>query len=160
MVQVISYKLYLIYLIIFFDYEKFTTVNYWIGLGYIHKISLLLFKENFILQKIFTLFSFTACWIILMVFINAKIQNLLIIFYFLVLSIFLWPLMQEYYDPLIIILSFLFFYNKLNINYKNCLFFYFYMLIFFIGVSIYYSGPPIESSHPTLSKIQFTINKY
>ena len=95
-----------------------------------------------------------------MVFINAKIQNLLIIFYFLVLSIFLWPLMQEYYDPLIIILSFLFFYNKLNINYKNCLFFYFYMLIFLIGVSIYYSGPPIESSHPTLSKIQFTINKY
>ena len=154
------FSLYLIYLIIFFDYEKFTTVNYWIGLGYIHKISLLLFKENFILQKIFTLFSFTLCWIILMAFINAKIQNLLIIFYFLVLSIFLWPLMQEYYDPLIIILSFLFFYNKLNINYKNCLFFYFYMLIFFIGVSIYYSGPPIESSHPTLSKIQFTINKY
>ena len=28
------FSLYLIYLIIFFDYEIFTTVDYWIGLGY------------------------------------------------------------------------------------------------------------------------------
>ena len=42
--------LYLFYLINFFDYEKFTTVNYWIGLGYIHKI-FALFKNSLFLQK-------------------------------------------------------------------------------------------------------------
>ena len=157
---ILIFLAYLLYLIIFFDYEKFTTVNYWIGLGYIHKISLILFQQSPGLQEIFTLFSFAISWLILIAFIDSKFQNLLIVFYFLTISIFLWPLMQEYFDPFILVLSFLFFYNKLNINYKNTLFLYLYFLIFYIGVMIYYSGPPIESSHPRLSEIFFIINKY
>tara|TARA_Y100001958_G_C21212963_1_gene538528 strand:- start:55 stop:1458 length:1404 start_codon:yes stop_codon:yes gene_type:complete len=149
---------YLFYLIIFFNYEEFTTTNYWIGLGYIHKLSLFFFNNSLVLQKAFTLFSFTICWIIIMVFINSKIRNLLIVIYFLIISIFLWPLMQEYFDPLVLILSLLFFYNNFEINYRNTFFLYLYFLIFFIGVVIYYSGPPIESSHPTLSEIFLIIN--
>ena len=83
-------------------------------------------------------------------FINSNLKNFLIVFYFFFLSIFLWPLMQEYFDPFIFILSFLVFKNNLNITQKNSFFLFFYYLIFFISVSIYYFGPPVESSYPIL----------
>ena len=155
---IVIFIIYLLYLIFFFNYEKFTTSNYWIGLGYVHKISLIFFKNSFVLQKIFTLFSFTVSWIIVMIFINSKIQNLLLIFYFLFLSIFLWPLMQEYFDPIFLILSFLFFKNDLKINFRNSLILYFYLLIFFIGVSVHYFGDPSKSAYPRISKIETIIN--
>ncbi len=150
LVLIFIFLLYLIYLLVFFDYEKFTTTNYWIGLGYIHKLSIILFADNFLYQKIFTLFSFFICWIIVLMFINSNLKNFLIVFYFFFLSIFLWPLMQEYFDPFIFILSFLVFKNNLNITQKNSFFLFFYYLIFFISVSIYYFGPPVESSYPIL----------
>tara|TARA_B100001057_G_C22840099_1_gene946745 strand:- start:643 stop:1998 length:1356 start_codon:yes stop_codon:yes gene_type:complete len=142
--------LYLLYLFIFFDYEKFTTTNYWIGLGYIHKISILLFKDKLFIQEIFTLFSFLVCWIIILMFVNSNLINLLLIFYFFIISIFLWPLMQEYFDPIFLILSLLFFKNDLKINYKNSLILFVYFLIFFVGVSIYYFGPPAGTSYPII----------
>lgn len=147
---IFTFLLYLIYLLVFFDYEKFTTTNYWIGLGYIHKLSLILFGDNLLYQEIFTLLSFLICWMIILMFINSNLVNFLIVFYFFFLSVFLWPLMQEYFDPFIFILSLLFFKNNLHINQKNSLFLFFYYLIFYIGVSIYYFGPPAQSTYPVL----------
>ena len=48
------------------------TPNILIGLGFIHKISIILF-ENILFQEIFTYFSFFISWIILILFSLKKI---------------------------------------------------------------------------------------
>ena len=128
---------YLIYLLNFFDYREFTTEKYWIGLGYIHKISLLLFK-NYLLQEIFTYFAFFISWIIILIIIEKNLKDFLIIFYLYFLSILLWPLMQEYFDPIVLLLAFTIFSTKLFINYKNSLFLFVYLGIFLLSANIYY----------------------
>ena len=128
---------YLIYLLNFFDYREFTTEKYWIGLGYIHKISLLLFK-NYLLQEIFTYFAFFISWIIILIIIEKNLKDFLIIFYFYFLSILLWPLMQEYFDPIVLLLAFTIFSTKLFINYKNSIFLFIYLSLFLISANVYY----------------------
>ncbi len=98
--------IYLIYLIFEFNYEKFTIDDYWIGLGFIHKISITLFSEVYI-QKVFTYFAFFISWIIIIIHINKNLKDFYIIIYFYFISVLLWPLMQEYFDPFIILLCFL-----------------------------------------------------
>tara|TARA_Y100000590_G_scaffold467740_1_gene647711 strand:- start:7312 stop:8640 length:1329 start_codon:yes stop_codon:yes gene_type:complete len=135
---IISFFLvYLVYLLNFFDYREFTTEKYWIGLGYIHKISLLLFK-SYLLQEIFTYFAFLISWIVILIFIEKNLNDFLIILYFYFLSLLLWPLMQEYFDPIFLLLVFTIFSTKLFINYKNSLFLFIYLGIFLISANIYY----------------------
>jgi len=129
--------IYLIYLLNFFDFKDFTTEKYWVGLGYIHKISLILFKD-YLLQEIFTYFAFFISWIIMLIFIGKNLNDFLIIFYFYFLSLLLWPLMQEYFDPIIILLAFTIFSSKLFINYKNSIFLFIYLSIFLICANTYY----------------------
>ena len=129
--------IYLIYLFNFFDFKDFTIEKYWVGLGYIHKISLILFKD-YLLQEIFTYFAFFICWVIVLIFIGKNLNDFLIIFYFYFLSLLLWPLMQEYFDPIIILLVFTIFSSKLFINYKNSIFLFIYLSIFLICANIYY----------------------
>jgi len=129
--------IYLIYLLNFFDYREFTTEKYWIGLGYIHKISLILLK-NYLLQEIFTYFAFFISWIIILIFIEKKLKDFFIIIYFYFLSLLLWPIMQEYFDPIIILLVFTIFSSKLFINYKNSIFLFIYLSVFLISTNIYY----------------------
>ena len=128
---------YLIYLLNFFDYREFTTEKYWIGLGYIHKTSLLLFK-SYLLQEIFTYLAFFISWMIILIFIEKNLNDFLIIFYFYFLSLLLWPLMHEYFDPIILLMAFTIFSTKLFINYKNSLFLFVYLSIFLISANIYY----------------------
>jgi len=129
--------IYLIYLLNFFDFKEFTTEKYWIGLGYIHKISLILFKD-YLLQEIFTYFAFFISWIILLIFIGKNLKDFFIIIYFYVLSLLLWPLMQEYFDPIIILLVFTIFSSKLFINYGKSIFLFIYLSIFLISANLYY----------------------
>ena len=129
--------IYLIYLLNFFDYREFTTEKYWIGLGYIHKISLILFK-NYLLQEIFTYFAFFISWIIILIFMGKNLKDFFIIIYFYFLSLLLWPLMQETFDPIIILLAFTIFSSKLFINYKNSIFLFIYLSLFLISANIYY----------------------
>ena len=56
----------------------------------------------------------------------------------MLMSIFTWPLLQEYFDPLIFILAFTFLDFKLKINYKNSYFLFAYFGIFLTGCNIYY----------------------
>ena len=134
---VFFFLIYLVYLLNFFDYKEFTTEKYWIGLGYVHKISLLLFND-YLLQEIFTYFAFFISWMIIFIFIGKSLNDFLIIFYFYFLSLLLWPLMQEYFDPIILLMVFTIFSSKLFISYKNSIFLFIYLSIFLIAANIYY----------------------
>jgi hypothetical protein len=110
-----------------------------IGKGYIFKLSNIMFGLS-IYQNIFIYFSFIITWTILIFTFQKKIINILISSYFLILSIFTWPLLQEYFDPLIFILAFTFFKFDLKINYKNSIFIFCYMGLFLIACNIYYNN--------------------
>ena len=129
--------IYLFYLLNFFDYKEFTYEKYWVGLGYIHKISLILFND-YLLQEIFTYFAFFISWIIILIFAEKNLKDFFIIFYFYFLSLLLWPLTQETFDPLIILLVFTIFSSKLFINYKNSILLFLYLSIFLLSANIYY----------------------
>ena len=126
---------YIIINIIFLDLHQ----DIGIGKGYIFKLSNIIFGLS-IYQKIFIYFSFLITWVILILTFQKKIMNILISSYFLILSIFTWPLLQEYFDPLIFILAFTFFKFDLKINYKNSFFIFCYMGLFLIASNIYYNN--------------------
>ena len=129
------FTIYIVYLIMFYDFNEQLTA----GQGIVHKISLALFK-NEILRITFTYISFFSSGIIILIFFENKIQDLLILTYFYLLSIILWPLHQEYFDPLILLMAFTFLGAKLILNYKNVIFLFGYLSLLLIGSNIYYSN--------------------
>ncbi len=123
---------YLIYLALFVDLNQ--SIN---GNGIVNKISLILFKDIYF-RSIFVYFSFFIAWILILIYFGKNLKNLFIIGYFLILSIILYPIFQEYFDPLIFIMAMLFFSTKININYTNTIIIFFYFVIFLISTNIYY----------------------
>ena len=124
---------YLLYLLFFYDYEN----EMKLGKGFIHKTAILIFEENY-LQKIFIYSSFFISWLIVLIYLDNNLKVTLILLYFFLFSIIGWPLQQEYFDPLIIIMAFTFFGTKLFINYKNSILLFFYLSILLIFSNIYY----------------------
>jgi len=124
---------YLFYLINFYDFEN----QVMIGKGFVHKFSIVLF-DNYTLQKIFTYFSFFISWIILLIFTGRNLQVALILLYFFLLSITSSWLLQEYIDPLIMIMAFTFFSSKLLINNRNSIFLFCYLSVLLVSSNIYY----------------------
>ncbi len=120
-----------------YDFKSYVVDNYWIGFGFIHKISIIFF-DKLIYQKIFTYVSIVFSWWIICLVIEKRSRDLLILIYFFLISLFLWPLMQEYFDPIIIIISLLLFKTKIYFNYNNSLFFTMYFSFFLIASNIYY----------------------
>ena len=59
--------------------------------------------------------------------------------YFFLLSIIIWPMYQEYFDPLILILAFTFFGSKIYLSYKNSIILFIYLLIFLVSANVYYA---------------------
>ena len=53
------------------------------------------------------------------IFVDKNLKNSMILLYFFLVSIVTAPLMQEYFDPLILILTLTFFSTKIFINYKK-----------------------------------------
>ena len=131
--------IYLLYLFFFQNYngEVYRVPRPDLGGGFIRKTAILLFEENYI-QKLFIYFSFFVSWIIILIYLNNNFKDKLIIFYFFSLSIIVWPIFQEYLDPLIILMAFTFFSSKLFINYKNSILLFFYLSILLISFNIYY----------------------
>ena len=131
--------IYLLYLLIFQNYngEVYRVPRPDWGGGFIRKTAILLFEENYT-QKLFIYFSFFVSWIIILIYLNNNFKDKLIIFYFFSLSIIVWPIFQEYLDPLIILMAFTFFNSKLFINYKNSILLFFYLAILLISSNIYY----------------------
>ena len=131
------YIFYLLILSIFYDQSSLNIENS-VGKGFIHKFSIILFKDNFIFSEIFIYFSFLVSWLIILIFIDGNLKNGLILLYFFIVSILTTPLMQEYFDPLILIIIFTFFNSKIFISYKNAMILFVYLSIFLIGSNIYY----------------------
>lgn len=130
---------YLITLITFYEFKFYTIDNYWIGFGIIHKISLYLFK-NINFQEIFTYTSMLISWLIIIFVLEKKLYDYLLIIYFFILSLLLWPLMQEYFDPTILIISLILFKTRFFIKFYNSLILVFYYLIFLIGSNLHYAN--------------------
>ena len=128
---------FFIYLIDF-NFEKYTTQDHWVGLGIIHKLTQLLFKQT-ILQEITTYGFFLFSFVVLLYFINLSKLDGLYISYFLLISLFLWPLMQEYFDPIILIISLILFNSVKHFTKFNSVFLFFYTATFLIIANIYYA---------------------
>ena len=126
--------IFLLYFLFFHDLEN----EYHLGGGAISKFIELIF-DNTYLQKMALSIAFFSSFIIIILFKNQNYVNKLILAYLVATSIVITPaLFQEYYDPLMIILFFLFFKNKLILNFRNSLLFYFYFSIFLISANFYY----------------------
>ena len=69
-----------------------------------------------------------------------KLIDILTVVYLLALSLFLYPIFQEYFDPLILLMAFTFFNSKLKINYKSSIILYIYLFLMLIGSNIYYEN--------------------
>jgi hypothetical protein len=136
------FLVYLIFSIFFDDYQR--SINPGLGKGVIHKLSLLIFNDN-LNQKLFVYFCFIIFYFVVTLFLHEEYTASLIISYFLITSIVIFPILQEYYDPLILILVFIFFNLKLQINYKNTFYLFFYLLFFLVIAKIHYLKifPPI-----------------
>ncbi len=129
-----------IFFLIFLSYltqENSLNISVTLGKGVVHKLSYILFENNLI-RQLFVYLAFIISWIIILIFIGSNIRDGLILLYFFIFPIFTLPLLQEYFDPLIIIMIFTFFSSKIFITYKNVITLYAYMSIFLIGSNIYY----------------------
>jgi len=87
---ILSFFLYLTCLIVFFDSEKESLL----GNGFIHKISILMFK-NQLYETIFVYFSFFVSWLIILIYFNKDFKEYLILGYLLFLPIFIWPIFKN-----------------------------------------------------------------
>ncbi len=130
---ILIFLLYIVYL--FFTYDISSQLL--LGKGFVHKISITFFESLFY-QKIFILFCFFISLIIILIFLEKTIINFLIILYLCLISIVTLMFVQEYVDPLLFILIFLFFNNKILINNKLAITLFIYLSIFLAGSNIYY----------------------
>ena len=133
----VIYILYLLTSSIFFDHNSLD-IETSLGKGFAHKLSFILFKNNMISREIFIYFLFLISWIIILIFIDKNIKDNLILLYFFLISVVTFPILQEYFDPLIFVMIFTFFNSKLFISYKNIIILFFYLSIFLASSNIYY----------------------
>ena len=121
-----------------FDFEKITVTNYWIGFGVVHKLSFLITDEIF-LREVITYIFFIFSFLLIVYFYYLNKQDFYLISYFLLVSLFLWPLMQEYFDPIVFIVSAVLFKSFKLINKPNTLLITVYQGVFLLIANIYYS---------------------
>ena len=145
MFLLIIFCLYLFYFINYnlFDYTDVFTkqeggYKNLYGLGYSLKVSNLLFDQRYY-SFLLNLAIYVISFLIILLVINSKVQNLLIISFFYLISLFLFPLMQEYFDPYIFIIGLLILKNEYHFNLVKCTsysyflnFFAFILLLLFI----------------------------
>ena len=137
---ILIFLIYIFYLMILSNFFNQDSLNIEAstGKGLVHKFSFILFKDNFFIREIFIYFSFLISWLIILIFVDKNLKNKLILLYFFLISIVTLPLMQEYFDPLILLIIFTFFSTKIFINYKNVIVLFFYLSIFLVCSNIYY----------------------
>ena len=130
--------IYILCNLLFFDFKRFTVDEYWVGLGVVHKLSLFL-TSNIFYQEIITYFFFFCSFIVLIFIFNQSKRDFYILIYFLIISLFLWPLMQEYFDPIILILVFSVFSSVKYFNKLNSVFALIYLSTLLIIANLYYN---------------------
>ena len=136
---ILLFLAYLLFLLIFsfLTQQDLLNTTYSLGKGFIHKFSLVLFQDPSI-RSIFVYFSFFVAWIIILIFLENNVKDSLILFYFFILSMVTKPILQEYFDPLMLVMIFTFFSSKVLINYKNSMILFLYLSIFLVSSNIYY----------------------
>ncbi len=141
--KVLVFLIYLIYIVIFDDYEDFTIDKQWTnihgvyGLGILHKVSLILFND-LLYREVFTYFSFFISWIMILIAIERKTINYVIIFYFYFLSLLLFPIVQEYFDPYMLLFSLLVLNLKFDFKFEKILSVFLYLVVFLASANLYY----------------------
>ena len=129
---------YILCNLLFFDFKRFTIDEYWVGLGVVHKLSLFL-TSNIFYQEIITYFFFFCSFLLLIFIFSQSKSDFCILIYFLIISLFLWPLMQEYFDPIIIILVLSVFNSVRYFNKLNSVLALSYFSTFLIIANLYYN---------------------
>jgi len=125
---------YVLYFLLFYEISN----EILLGKGVFYKI-LVLITESPLFQKICLsiIFSFSA--ILIVYFIKRDYTNIFLVLFMSLGSIIYWPILQEYFDPLVLILILTFLNLKFYINSKRLYFLYSYFLLFLIGCNIYYA---------------------
>tara|TARA_B100001248_G_C27385522_1_gene459428 strand:- start:1482 stop:2375 length:894 start_codon:yes stop_codon:yes gene_type:complete len=117
--------------------EKGGYKDFW-GLGYSAKLSNILFENRFF-SILLNLIIYTISVLIIILFINSNYINFFLVLFFLMISITLFPLMQEYFDPYIYIISILLIKNKYYFSFNRCSLIFFYYSLVLTSSIIYYS---------------------
>jgi hypothetical protein len=104
------------YLLSFLFSHDFNNVEPTIGNGIGHKVANFFFDD--ILLKKFTIILFIFFSTLTILFFFSTTHDRLIILFFLSLGLIVNPIYQEYFDPLIFIMLFTFFKEKIIINYR------------------------------------------
>ncbi len=128
-------SLFLIYIFVILLFGNFQSLPI-IGKGFIHKV-LILTTENINIRFFLTIISFFIAFILIYIYFDNK-YDLIIILFFLTLSIIVFPFQQEYLDPLVYILALTFFKTRLNFNLRKTYFLLAYFLIFSLVSKYYY----------------------
>jgi hypothetical protein len=107
------------------------------GKGFFYKF-ILLITNNEILRNFLLYFGFFISFIIIFIYFDNFYTDKLIISLLLLSSVIIFPIYQEYFDPLILILIFTFFKTKLFITNKKLIFLAIYLSLFLLIANIYY----------------------
>lgn len=129
---------YLFFLEINYNFEYYTIETYEWGLGIVYKLSILLFK-NIFFQKIFTFICIIVSWILILFILDKNKKDFFILSYFLILSLFLWPMTQEYFDPILTTSFLLLFKTSNHIDFSKITFLFLYMFVFLLIAFFYYT---------------------
>lgn len=126
-----------VYLKFFFILPQFEYHSYFEGGGLIRKLLNMINITDDNKNIILVFISFFS--LIIIVFFCKNIESFLIIIFFTIISIFLYPLFQESYDPILLILILLIVKKNTFFSKNNLYFINFYFLIFLIGAIAYYN---------------------
>ena len=130
--------IYILYGFFYFNFEKITVTDYWIGFGVVQKLTILITDEIY-LRKVITYLFFLLSFFLIIYYYFLNKADFYLISYFLLISIFLWPLMQEYFDPIVFIVSIALFKSFRLLNKSNTLIITIYHFIFLLIANIYYN---------------------
>ena len=125
---------YLIYFIFFYDISS----EIMLGKGVFYKLSILITKNIFYQKVILAIFILLAFKVI-MLFFEKNFLNFFALCFFSFTPILYKPVLQEYYDPIILILILTFFNTKFLITYKNLIILFIYFSSFLVFTNYYYA---------------------
>ena len=109
-----------------------------LGKGVVYKFAILI-TDNNLFQKFLISISILVAVVFILKFLENTLINYLIIFFLILTPILYKPILQEYFDPLILLLIFTFFKTRFKINFKNLMVLFIYFTLFLSFTNIYYS---------------------
>lgn len=129
---------YIIYLIILFIFHDINSEPL-IGKGIIHKFSNK-FIDNSFFNQLFIYFVSFFSFVLILIFVEKNLIKILFVLFLYLMSIFTYPLQQEYFDPIVLIIFFGFLEKNLSINKINSLCLFLYLISFLLIANIYYNS--------------------